>query len=88
VAKHVNLLLVFVEEHAGKGFERFFDILALHGTSLEELEADLLCERLSVARINLLPAFEVRFVGDHDTGEVLSVVLGLNLIVPRAQQLE
>lgn len=84
MAKHVNLLLVFVKEHACKGFERFFNIFALHCTSLEELKADLLCERLSVARVNLLPALEVRFVGDNDTCKVLTVVLGLNLIVPRA----
>lgn len=88
MAKHVNLLLVFVKEHVGKSFERFFDIPALHCAGFEELEANLLCERLAVASVNLLPALEVRFIRNYDTREVLSVVLCLDLVVPRAQQLE
>jgi len=49
-------------EHLSKCRKRFLDVFALHRTNLEELEADLMRECLSVMGLDLLAGIQICLV--------------------------
>ena len=50
--EHSGLLLIPFVVHLRQSFEGLLNTFALHGTALEELEADLLRELLAIVRVD------------------------------------